>query len=293
MRIKALSKKLNLPVAEIGRILQLNSGENTLVNLKLSEEEIIKVLHSLGKTFEDLDKLEDEVEDEIFENEVIVESQIVENQENKIWLIEDEVVVDDENKTIVSLEKPNVSEEKTGKIEIVNTGETTLHIVDGVIVAPKVELQGLTIKGKIDLPEKKAPEVVETKLDENIEQSPKVIPVYQPKPRVKKEVKNTEEIQQKNKQKQETLAAKKALEIKRLQEIEAKRKAIIEEQKKAHYFENVVAKTQPIKKQNKKKSDKKSVQNPIVEPKKVVSTPKKSTEAKGLWGKFKAWLNGE
>ena len=60
MRIKALSKKLNLPVAEIGRILQLNSGENTLVNLKLSEEEIIKVLHSLGKTFEDLDKLEDE-----------------------------------------------------------------------------------------------------------------------------------------------------------------------------------------------------------------------------------------
>lgn len=293
MRIKALSKKLNLPVAEIGRILQLNSGENTLVNLKLSEEEIIKVLHSLGKTFEDLDKLEDEIEDEIIEEEVIVENQVVENQENKVGVVIEEVVTEEKNEILVSEEKPKVSQEKTGKIEIVNTGETTLHIVDGVIVAPKVELQGLTIKGKIDLPEKKAPEVVETKLDENIEQSPKVIPVYQPKPRVKKEVKNTEEIQQKNKQKQETLAAKKALEIKRLQEIEAKRKAIIEEQKKAHYFENVVAKTQPVKKQNKKKSDKKSVQNPIVEPKLNVSTPKKTNQPKGLWGKFKAWLNGE
>jgi hypothetical protein len=292
MRIKALSKKLNLPVAEIGRVLQLNSSENTLVNLKLTDEEVLKVLQTLGKTMEDLDKLDEGIEDEntlveeiVTHNNIVVETPIAEVLQQK----EDE----QKNNTEHPIVENKKLEKKQSNVEIVDTGETTLHIVDGVIKAPKVELQGLTIKGKIDLPEKKAPEVVETKSEENTDNSTKVIPVYQPKPKVKKENKSIEDLKEKNKQKQETLAAKKALEIKRLQEIESKRKAIIEEQKKAHYFENVVAKTQPVKKQNKKKSDKKSVQNPIVEPKLNVSSPKKTNQPKGLWGKFKAWLNGE
>ena len=79
MRIKALSKKLNLPVAEIGRILQLNSSENTLVNLKLTDEEVLKVLQSLGKTLEDLDKLVEEIEDEItVVEEIVTENRIIE-----------------------------------------------------------------------------------------------------------------------------------------------------------------------------------------------------------------------
>ena len=292
MRIKALSKKLNLPVAEIGRILQLNSSENTLVNLKLTDEEVLKVLQSLGKTLEDLDKIDEEIEDEItLEEEIVTENRIIE--ETPKTQVAQQEVEEPKNNAEQVIEEPKKVEVKQSNIEIVNTGETTLHIVDGVITAPKVELQGLTIKGKIDLPEKKVPEITETKSEEIQQEAPKVIPVYQPKPKVQKENKSIEEIKEKNKEKQETLAAKKALENKKLQEIEAKRKAVIEEQKKAHYFENVAAKTQPVKKQNKKKSEKKSIQNPIVEPKKVVSTPKQTTEAKGLWGKFKAWLNGE
>jgi len=294
MRIKALSKKLNLPVAEIGRILQLNSGENTLVNLKLSEEEVIKVLQSLGKTLEDLDKVEDEVEDEVIEEEVIVENTVTLNQEDKNEIVVVDLAVEDKNEKIVSEENSTVSMEKSSKIEIIDTGETTLHIVDGVITAPKVELQGLTIKGKIDLPEKKAPAVEEKPENQEVSNEvPKVIPVYIPKPKVKKEVKNTEEIHKKNKEKQETLAAKKALELQKLREKEAKRKAFIDEQKKAHYFENVVAKQPVVKKAKKKKTESKPTIAPINEPKKVVSTVKKSNPPKGFWGKFKAWLNGE
>lgn len=303
MRIKALSKKLNLPVAEIGRILQTDSTENTLANLKLSEDELEKVLKFLGKTLEDLDKVEN-VETELEPVESAIEEELVESnsdtivpqsvvEENK--LEEKDFKPEDTENKEVDLEESKVpTNSANSKVEIIDTGETTLHIVDGVITAPKVELQGLTIKGKIDLPEKKVPSVEEKPENQEVSNEvPKVIPVYIPKPKVKKEVKNTEEIHQKNKEKQETLAAKKALELQKIREKEAKRKAFIDEQKKAHYFENVVAKQPVVKKAKKKKTESKPTTAPINEAKKVVSTVKKSNPPKGFWGKFKAWLNGE
>lgn len=212
-----------------------------------------------------------------------------------------------EGKTISSSEKENsltTKQDSTSEIEEHNPGEIDsddideLNIEDGVIKAPKVEVQGIKVVGKIELPKTKeelAEELPQeehkedqtendadsTDIDqaEKPEKKTKVSPVQKKKKssrRKKPERKPTSH------QEQEALAQKQHEERMKEEKLREKKK------KKAHYEKMMQDRQQ--------KSSKKSKTSPSklkeISKKNKSAQPKPTKkEPKTLWGKFMRWLN--
>lgn len=173
---------------------------------------------------------EEPVESEIkAETEEVVEEQVIEQEE-----------------TVEAVEE---------KITTVETGETTLHLdEEGVIKAPKVELEGIKVMGKIDLPQPKA-EVVEEETNEEGEATTEengeaVAEVKaEPKPSKPKRKKPSPEALEAKRQKRKQ--AQLQAEREEFEKNNAEQRAKEKEAKRQHYLEQVKANT-PVKKKVKK-----------------------------------------
>jgi len=172
----------------------------------------------------------------------------------------------------------------------VKTDETTLHIKNGVITAPKFDLKGFTVKGKIDLPEPKVKEKNTTELDTEEHKAKKevvdhkVIPSYTPKPKQKK----IDFVKKKSIPIEPTLHEIKEKEKHELEKRLAQKKEYQEKIRKEHYFNEVQPK---IKKTIKKKKKIENITEHIssINIPKDISKPK--SQPKSTWAKFTDWLN--
>lgn len=186
----------------------------------------------------------------------------VADEEPKIEIVQpDEPVVE---KSLVNIEIPEPEIKEEEKIE--------------VIKAPKIELSGLKVLGKIELPEpkKKEPAVI---VEEPSSLAPP--PAIAQEPRPEKRIPYTQRRERPN---QAQRPAKNPIALQRereAREAEEKRKALIElekEKRTLHYLKKVNV-TQPTKAV-------KVVEERVVE-KPVVPAPVPKT----LWGKFKRWMS--
>ena len=76
---------------------------------------------------------------------------------------EKDLVIDSNTKTVVEQTEEIVEVAESKIVETIETNETTLHVdQEGVIVAPKVELEGFKVRGKIDLPGEETEKEVES-----------------------------------------------------------------------------------------------------------------------------------
>ncbi len=177
----------------------------------------------------------------------------------------------------------NTSEENTADIKEVN-------LVDGVIKAPKLEVKGVKVVGKIDLPEKPIVEEVETESSADKEEitdlgeqkeSTEEITTLEEKPKKRPQKKRNPRAK-KTPSKDLSYEEKKQLEMERYKKLQAEKKKKEKEKKKRHY-EKLIQQKAPSK-DSKKKSTKKRIQQKQAN-KPIQPTPKT------VWGKFLRWLN--
>lgn len=298
MRIQQLAKALNITVSEIEEFLQekVDAGYDS-PNKKLEEDVVQIVLDRFGplpekkvKREEDETPVKREKVIEVEKTEKIIEEASSEEtpQENKeeTGVAETPNEVPEEKEKIVEEEKSTSPEPKA--TEIIDTGETTLHIEDGVIKAPKVDLPGIKVTGKIDLPEPK-PKATEEESTENDEEKTeasseeKIIPE---KPKFERK-KRTPRKRPSKRENGPTVAEIKAKEeadrLKREAEIEAKRKKA----KKEFYKTYVQPKASKATKKKDKKKSSDLDQHVAPQPKAL----QKKEAPKSAWGKFIKWLN--
>lgn len=155
--------------------------------------------------------------------------------------------------------------------------EEDLNIVDGIIKAPEVEVSGVKVVGKIEIPEKKTEEADESEesndsdssLNEETSKSRGAERSKKPKKRRGKKELSYEEQKKRELEKYEK---------------EKQRKLEQEKQKKKKYYEEKVLKkvkqNNASRKKNKKKQKHKEEEEEL-----SVNQPKT------LWGKFIRWLN--
>lgn len=173
--------------------------------------------------------------------------------------------------------KPQVQTkvETISTIEGKETQETKINLEDGVIRTPKIEVPGVKVVGKIELPSKPEIQEEETKEKTTIEESKEEQSSTskrnskKPKKRERKEV-NYEEKRKLERQQHLT-------EIKRKKELEKKKR-------KAHY-ETLMKEKQANFKPKKKKTTTKTKQ---IQLRRKMEEENKPTS---LWGKFIYWLN--
>ena len=238
-------------------------------------ESVIPNLDGLGETKTDLEEVE----------KTASEEQVNQNLEEVIKL--------DEVKEGVQLvgDLTEIPKEKVIS-ETVETEETVLHLdEEGTIIAPKVELEGFTVRGKIEIPgvtDKPEEQVVELTIEELAEL----------KEKKELELKAQEEAAELRRRKIDSDAAKAAA-FKAKKEKENKailRKKIEEEKKlkkeegKKHYLDNVkhAPKVSKIKGQKKKERAEK-----VVEDNKAFENKEKYDKDENLtsWQKLMRWFN--
>lgn len=272
MRFAQLARKLEVEQHELERFL--NEEHNILEisgpNFKI-EEEIVNSCKSHFNYKKPSKKVVDQSQEK--ESEVIQEEIEVEEFEE----IEEEIPHDDSDYGI----NENIDEEAASDIfdvdekiidEPIEVSEEAQAILDrydpdtGVIKSPKVELEGIKVKGKIDLPEPKV------KMEEEI---------------ISKEEKKEEgiKIEKKTKKKKLSYEEKRKREEIRLAKQEKKANEIkqkaLKEQKTKHYQENFELKGSTKKKKKTKKVDQFEEQ---------LKQNKEYSDS--LLGRFRKWLNG-
>ncbi|MDX1445803.1 hypothetical protein [Lishizhenia sp.] len=159
------------------------------------------------------------------------------------------------------------------EIELKEEEEEELNIVDGVIKAPKQELGGVKVIGKIDLPEPKAEPLEDD--TENETQEEKTVEIEKPNTKPKKQVKRKTPEQRKRQQEERRRKQELAEQTAR----EERKKELEQQKRKEHYLkqlEEQKAKAPAKKKKKAKPNTKKKV---------------KKEAPKGLWKKFLYWLN--
>lgn len=187
-----------------------------------------------------------------------------------------EETASEETETLITDE--NVA---SNTIEEAELTEADLNIVDGIIKAPKQELEGVKVVGKIDLPTPKV-EAEETSSEEGVnqetgettdnveasekEEKPTRKPAKNKAKRKTPEQRKRQHEERKRKQEEEERKAR-----------EERKKELDQQKRKNHYLNQLEAiqKATPKKKKNKKPSTKKV----------------KQEAPKGLWKKFLYWLN--
>ena len=332
MRLNQLAKKVGKPYTRIEKFLVKECGMTEVdgPNTKVSKDIIDKVIYKFGlaednknesvkkvvlKTVEAIEAQISPEEKGIEEDEIsfkaptpaesvkpVIELDDVKisNKVNTLSETEEEEEEEEENteeKTVIDSE--TITSSKENKIEdnitTVETEETTLHFdKEGVIKAPKIELEGIKVMGKINLPKLKNtedPEIVapEESLDATTNnegskeegvglETPKVVP--------KPKKKNTSQDE---------------LDARRAKRIEAKKKServLIEKENKALKKKEKDAKKQYYAQQDKaapktvKKKNPKVLQqdedNQAFETKEKYKTP---DENLSLYQKIIRWFN--
>jgi hypothetical protein len=285
MRLGQLSRKLKVKPQEIVTFIAENFSSTVEVhpNSKIEDDFIAKIEEHFKLT----ENPEKEGEKDSIEEATLASADHVEQTESKDerqieseeivedTIVEEELEVPADNNTSESTDKAESAKENTDKDISQNEGiqEEDLNLVDGVVKAPKVEVEGIKVVGKIDLPEKKEPaaEVEEGESPEQPENSKETV-----KPNKKRR-----ERKKRSKRKKPEIS----LEEQKRRELEAyeKEKAAIKEaekrKKKKHYEQKVAKQKTSVTKQKKK----------------TKSTQKKETTSDSapatLWGKFIKWLN--
>ncbi|CAN5526698.1 hypothetical protein BH10BAC4_BH10BAC4_21250 [soil metagenome] len=181
-------------------------------------------------------------------------------------------VIEEEPRTEAITPEPFV--EEPAAISEISINEITLEEKIEVIKAPKIELSGLKVLGKIELPEIKKKEPVIT--DEQPSEET-VVPVSREPRRENKLSYQRRERPQQTRPAKNPIAAQRELDAKEEQE---KRKAALErdkEKRTLHYLKkvNVVQPTKSAK-----------VEEEHIEEETIVAAQAPKT----LWGKFKRWL---
>lgn len=184
-------------------------------------------------------------------------------------------------KTVAEVEQCTVTEpESTEKVEIEETEsteeteETILNIEDGVIRAPKVKIEGVTVVGKIELPTK--PEVQEEEKEEakeTVEKSEKPKPTRIPRTPQKTKNGRKSELNYEEEKQKERQAYKEEL---------RRKKELAKKKKRAHY--EAMVKEKGTKLPKKKKPTKAQQLQTEIE-------KKKENRPTSLWGRFIYWLN--
>lgn len=303
MRLGQLARKLSIKTTEILSFIEEKEGPeiSNHPNSKVPDEFVDDILeHFTPSPVEEIQKIIDSTEEapkveEVTETvEEIEEENIISKEDLKelaevvaektaskaaevISKTQDDLAQEEEPTT--AAEEIEASEEVSDEM-VADFDDTEINIVDGVIKAPKVDLEGPKVVGKIDLPEPKAPEVEEPQLDEDgnpIEVVKEEKPV---KPR-KKQVQKRSSRKKSSSKPTLTEYEKRQLEIDRLKKIEQeklnRKKASA---KKAYEAKMANKPSQPVKKKKKVVAE---------APKKINKYEKaKPTTA---WGKFMKWLN--
>ena len=222
MRLNQLAKKVGKPYTRIEKFLIKECGMTKVEgpNTKLSNDIVDKVIYKFGlaednksesskktvlKTVEAIEAEISPEEKGIEESEIsfdaptpaesvkpVIELDDVkmspkETDVTKIISKDEEISTEDRNEAISETSDSNDSESnEEGNINTVQTGETTLHIdKEGVVKAPKVELEGIKVMGKINLPKPKVvedPEIIDSKEEEestNVPSKPKKSDILQ------------------------------------------------------------------------------------------------------------------
>lgn len=225
--------------------------------------------------------------------ELKVEAQVEESNEVE------EVVESSEEVVEVKEEQPieNITEEVKEKVitETVETEETVLHLdEEGTIVAPKVELEGFTVRGKIDIPG------VTDKVEEVVEEQVVLTPEEEAELKAEEEakLKAKEEAAEARRKKIDADAAKAAAyKAKKDKEAKAALREKIEEEKKQkreegkkHYLNNVKQAPKGGQAKGKKKKEK---AEQVVEDNKAFEDKEKyaNTENLTAWQKLMRWFN--
>ncbi|WP_421895354.1 hypothetical protein [Marinoscillum sp.] len=277
MRLGQLSRQLNLDTTDIVNFLAENNIEvKDHPNVKLDEnaEQMVLEKFAESKPKEPVERIEASEQLSVDNEPVEISSDALLEEPGD--LMEKELI--DE----LTVDIPEVEPEESANIEeAADSEEETPESEEEieVIKAPKIELPGLKVVGKIDLPEPKAPKPEadqEPKEEEEKEESiPKVRLVHHSKrnsrPRLTPE----------------------QLEEKRLRNRKAKEKRIREAEERARARE--IQRLKDIKAEHYKKKLAKPGAKATANKKKASAKPKQSTkqkpQPKSLLGKFWRWLN--
>jgi hypothetical protein len=188
MRLNQLAKKVGRPYTRVEKYIKKDLGVEGIEgpNSKVADDIVEKVIFKFGlapKVVPEKEKPKMETVEakpaEISPEERGIEEVnisgldstpaelIVPNLEGlgkakieEVELVEQKEVVADSNIEVVVEVAEILAKSKI--VETIETDETTLHVdQEGVIVAPKAELEGFKVRGKIDLPGAKAKKEVE------------------------------------------------------------------------------------------------------------------------------------
>ena len=296
MRLGQLARKHDVPVQEIITYLEELTGEKFHPNAKLYdtlESKVFEHFDLMPTTKEVIEEeLIDEEPEETVELVVVEEPEIapIETPESEIAAVEGdlEMALAPEIKPVLETSKEKQEEEKIvpTEDEVIQT-DKLLEMLESeeasadlnkirLIKAPKKELAGLKVVGKVDLPEPKKKE--EKPKEEKDTVTERDLREYR-QPRRKKRPPLTEE--EKEKRRLKAKAKKEAYEAreeKRHKEREAQR---LKELKQAHYKQNL-QKAEVKKQKQKKKTD------PITTQEKRKDTRPKPKTWLGKWWR---WMN--
>ena len=261
----------------------------------VSVQQIISYLEEVEAAHDELhpnSKLDEQTESLIVEyfeplietpHEDDIEPVIEEKEESEPELVEPEIVAVEEsveelkNKAEIPLPVPEIPEEPQKEeesietdrlLELLESDEASVDL-DKIthIKAPKKELEGLKVVGKIDLPE---PKIKSAEEDEQLE---------------KETAKNNNGRSQRTQLSEEELAKRRQNVRRKKERQERRRKEREEQQKKsvreAHYKQKLQRTN------NKQPKHKKKAQSPEIPQEVIVSRPVPKT----VWGKFLRWLN--
>tara|TARA_R110001592_G_scaffold138338_2_gene357269 strand:- start:2926 stop:3804 length:879 start_codon:yes stop_codon:yes gene_type:complete len=288
MRLRQLARKLQVQPKQLIGILSKNGHEiENDPNFKLTEEQESLILSIVPMPKEPIEPKAAPIQKEVVE--------VVEAIEAPLEVVEEVETPTEEIVTPEAVEEAPKEETKTVKLEEVKEAPKVYslekeaqekHKDVELIKAPKLELEGLKILGKIDLPE---PKVKEKAKPEEAEETTE-------KPQARKATQNrstpTHDRKRENQRTRPT-----TLELERRKaEKEAKQKKLAEENrikalKEKRYKEKVQAKTKtPVPKKKKTKPEAAQATEQL---KKAAKAPvKKQAPKKGL-RRLWAWLNGE
>lgn len=291
MRISQLARKHNLSNQELTSFLETIDPplQSVHPNAKLNEETIESVIHFFQLEIDDIEqheKLEEKVNHiEIVDKEA-PKKESVENLNNDISGQEENEPEPEKSVEVAPQPDPVIREDP--KMEEVILSDQLIEMLDSeeeppanlskikLIKAPKKELSGLKVVGKIDLP---APVQKEAKKEEKEEKevvTERDLRDYRYPKKKRKEPLTKEEKEKRRLQAKKRREESQERKEKKLKKIEEARKKARQEE---HYRQSLAKSTLAQKKSSGKPSSKKSNPDPS------------ETKPKTILGKFWRWLN--
>ncbi len=290
MRLAQIARKLNIKSTEVVTFIEQNFQveiPNT-PNTKIPDEYIDEILQQFAP----------KIIERVHTEEIISSENLnLQEQNNEIEEITSEFIEDrlkDEDKLQTEniipgkdLDKSSIQspEEKPSEEAI------ELHLKDGVIKAPKIEIEGVKVVGKIELPSDK---VVQKRGDSDFheddvliaeDQNSEVLATQKETSQTKSEKPKTKKPQQKPKKTNSLSYEEEISKSQQAYKEELRKKRAIEKEKRTKNYELLMQKQAP------RKPKKKSKRKAIIENTEVQIQQKKEEAPKSLWKKFIYWLN--